>query len=185
MINFLKLYARNKVRCQSGNTIEILGSVRVRKCQIKIKGSGNKLILHSGANIKNTIIEIDGNDCELSIGRDCVIGEGCYLSCRERNIVLNIGDHCMFSRNVRVMTSDGHDILKNHIRINPAKNIKIGSHVWLADGVTVLKGATIGNGSIVGVGALLTSSMPSNSISVGIPAKIVKENITWQEDITF
>lgn len=185
MFDLLKLYIRNKVRCQSGNIIEILGKVRIRKCQIHIKGTGNKLVLHPGVNLKNTIIEIDGTDCELSIGRDCVIGEGCYLSCRERKIRLSIGDRCMFSRNVRIMTSDGHDILQDGIRTNLARDIIIGSRVWLADGVTILKGVDVGDGSVVGIGSLLTASMPSNSISVGVPAKIIKENVSWRETITF
>lgn len=185
MVNLLKLYARNKVRCQSGNIIEILGQVRIRKCQINIKGTGNKLVLHPGANLKNTIIEIDGNGCELSIGRDCVIGEGCYLSCRERNIRLSIGDYCMFSRNVRIMTSDGHDILQDDIRINSAKDIIIGSRVWLADGVTILKGVDVGDGSVVGIHSILTTSIPAHTISVGIPAKVIKENISWHEENTY
>lgn len=185
MINLLKLYARNKVRCQSGNVIIILGSVRIRKCQISIKGTGNKLILHSGANVKNTIIEIDGNGCELSIGRDSVIGEGCYLSCRERDVRLKIGDRCMFSRNVKIMTSDGHDILQDEIRINSAKNIIVGSRVWLADCVTVLKGVNIGEDAVVGIQSVLTSSVPAYSLSAGIPAKVIRKNIKWRCENTY
>lgn len=185
MLQLIKLYARNKVRCQSGNTIIILGSARVRKCNITIRGSGNKLVLHPGANLKNCLIEIDGNDCELSIGRDCVIGEGCYFSCRERKTKLTIGDGCMFSRNAKIMTSDGHDILKNDHRINNARSIHIGNYVWLADDVVVLKGVSVGDNSAVGIRSLLTSSIPNNVIAVGAPAKIIKTDITWRESLTF
>ncbi|TNH98325.1 acyltransferase [Aeromonas sobria] len=185
MLHMLKLYARNKVRCQKDNLIEIRGSVRVKKCHIIIKGTGNKLVFHDGAILNNVIIEIDGQGCELSIGADCVIGEGCYFSCRERNTKLSIGDNCMFSRNVRLMTSDGHDILHHGIRINMARDISIGNHVWLADGVTVLKGVSIGDGAVVGINALLTTNVPGYVVAAGFPAKVIKENIIWREDITF
>ncbi len=185
MMNLLKLYARNKVRCQDGNTIEIMGAVRIRRCKISIKGRGNRLVLHAGVNLTNTTIEIDGHKCELSIGDGSVIGENCYLSCRECDTRLTIGDDCMFSRNVRLMTSDGHDILQGGSRNNPAKNIVIGNHVWLADGVTILKGVHVGDGSVVGIQSLLTSSVPANTVSVGTPAKVIKENITWRERLTF
>ena len=39
----------------------------------------------------------------------------------------------MFSRNVKIMTSDGHDIFQKDQKINPSMNISIGNHVWLAD----------------------------------------------------
>lgn len=185
MLHMLKLYARNKVRCQNGNLIEVRGLVRVKKCHIIIKGTGNKLVFHSGAILNNVIIEIDGQGCELSIGSGCVIGEGCYFSCRERNTKLSIGNNCMFSRNVRLMTSDGHDILQSGVRINMARDISIGNHVWLADGVTVLKGVSIGDGSVVGIHSLLTMNIPNNTIAAGIPAKIIKKNITWREEISF
>ena len=56
----------------------------------------------------------NGENCSLTIGENCVIGEGTYLSCRGNNTQLTIGNYCMFSRNVKVMTSDGHDIKKNN-----------------------------------------------------------------------
>ncbi|MBJ6958659.1 acyltransferase, partial [Vibrio cholerae] len=77
-------------------------------------------------------------------------------SCRESDTTLIIGSECMFSRNVKLMTSDGHDILRDGKRINPAKSIYIGSHVWLADNVTILKGVSIGSGSIVGINSTVT-----------------------------
>jgi len=91
----------------------------------------------------------------------------------------------MFSRNIKLMTSDGHDIYHDKRRINPAKSIIIGSHVWLSDSVTVLKGCNIGDGSIIGINSLVTKSIGSNKIAVGTPAVEVKDNIQWDEDLTF
>ncbi|MBD3842261.1 MAG: acyltransferase, partial [Campylobacterales bacterium] len=108
----------------------------------------------------------------------CVIGHGSYLSAKEgRKLV--IGANCMFSRNVKIMTSDGHSIFKSEVVVNHAKDILIGSHVWLADNVTIMKGVTIGEGSVVGINSTLTKSIPSKSIAVGNPAKVIKGDIEW------
>ena len=39
--------------------------------------------------------------------------------------------------------------------------------------VTVLKGVTIGDNCIIGAGSIVTKDIPSNSVSSGVPAKIV------------
>jgi acetyltransferase-like isoleucine patch superfamily enzyme len=51
--------------------------------------------------------------------------------------------------------------------------IKIGRDVWLGAGVKVLGGVTIGDGCIVGAGAVVTGDLPSASIAVGVPARVV------------
>lgn len=176
---------RNKIRIGSGNTVEIGKKTRIRYCDIHVTGSGNKLVFKDGANLKGVCIELDGNDCTLIIGKDCVIGENCFISCRERGTQLTIGDKCMFSRNVKVMTSDGHDIVKQGQRINPAKSIHIGNNVWLADNVTVLKGVSIGNNSVVGINSTLTKSINHNVVAVGNPARVIQEETNWANELTY
>lgn len=51
--------------------------------------------------------------------------------------------------------------------------IKIGNNVWLGENVTILKGVTIGDNVIIGLGSIVTRDIPSNSVAVGIPAKVV------------
>lgn len=91
----------------------------------------------------------------------------------------------MFSRNVKIMTSDGHNIVRKNERINQARNIAIGNHVWLADNVTILKGVHIGNDSMVGINSTLTKSIETNVIAVGNPAKVIQNNINWEEKLTY
>ena len=186
MANFsLLARLRNKIRIGSGNAVEIGQKTRIRYCDIHITGSGNKLVFKDGANLKGVCIELDGNDCTLVIGKGCVIGENCFISCRERGTQLTIGDNCMFSRNVKVMTSDGHDIIKQGQRINPAKSIHIGDNVWLADNVTVLKGVTVGENSVVGINSTLTKSINHNVVAVGNPARVIQEETYWGNDLTY
>ncbi|WP_185840684.1 acyltransferase [Vibrio cholerae] len=176
---------RNKIRVKPNNKIQIGKNTRIRYCDIYVNGNNNQLIIHDGANLKGVSIELNGNNCLLEIGENCVIGENSFLSCRESGTKLVIGKECMFSRNVKLMTSDGHDILRDEKRINPAKSIYIGSHVWLADNVTVLKGVNIGNDSIVGINSTVTKSLEANTIAAGNPAQVIADSITWQEELTF
>lgn len=127
--------------------------------------------------LKGVSIELNGNNCLLEIGANCVIGENYFISCRKRNTTLKIGNDCMFSRNIKIMTSDGHDILHDGKRANLAPNIYIGSHVWLADNVTVLKGVSIGSGSIVGINSTVTHSISDNSAVAGNPARAITDSI--------
>lgn len=176
---------RNKIRVKPNNSIQIGKNTRIRHCDIYVNGNNNQLIIHDGANLKGVSIELNGNNCLLEIGANCVIGQNCFISCRERNTNLKIGNDCMLSRNIKIMTSDGHDILHDGKRINSAKNIYIGSHVWLADNVTILKGVHIGNDSIVGINSTLTKSIETNVIAVGNPAKVIQNNINWEEKLTY
>ncbi len=176
---------RNKIQISPNNTINISRKARIRYCDIFVAGSGNELIIKDGANLKGVCIELYGNDCQIVIGKDSAIGEKCFISCRERNTRLTIGDNCMFSRNVKVMTSDGHDIVRQGQRINTARSIHIGNNVWLADGATVLKGASIGNGSIVGINSTLTKSVGHSVVAAGNPARVVQEDICWKNELTY
>ena len=81
----------------------------------------------------------------------------------------------------QIRLGDSHSILDSDgKRINKAKDIAIGDHVWIGQQVIVLKGSTVGADSIVGTGSLLTGkTYDSNSIIAGIPAKIVKQHVSW------
>ncbi|HGF7199615.1 TPA: hypothetical protein AB5B95_003092, partial [Vibrio cholerae] len=96
---------RNKIRVKPNNSIQIGKNTRIRYCDIYVNGNINQLIIHNGANLKGVSIELNGNNCLLEIGENCVIGENCFLSCRESGTKLVIGKECMFSRNVKLMTS--------------------------------------------------------------------------------
>lgn len=171
---------RNKIKIQKNNTVTIGKDIGLSSCTIIVKGVGNTLIIGNYSRLRHMTIEIVGQNCTIEIGENCIIGHGCYLSAKEENIQLSIGNDCMFSRNVNILTSDGHSIYQDAQRINPAQNIKIGNHVWLADDVTILKGVAIGNGSIVGIHSLVTKTIPDNSIAVGIPAREIKSKINWE-----
>lgn len=180
-----KVRRRNKVRIDNESCAKVHNKTRIRDCNITLKGDNNTLIFEEGANLRGVDIELDGSHCTVVIGKHCVIGGGCFISAREKGITLTLGERCMLSRNVKIMTSDGHDITVDGKRINPAKSITIGDRVWLADNVTVLKGVEIANGAIVGINSTVTKSIPERSIAVGNPAKVAQHNVEWSEELTY
>ena len=44
----------------------------------------------------------------------------------------------------------------------------------------ILKGVTIGEGAVVGANSLVTKDVPPHCLSIGSPAKVVRENIFWE-----
>lgn len=185
MLEYISLKLRNRLRINKNNNhITLSDRNRIRYCDISIRGKNNSLFFDDGANLKGVHIEIDGENCQVRIGKDCVIGEKTYLSCRGKGTSLTIGNNCMFSRNVKVMTSDGHDIFQQQKLINPNASISIDDNAWLADNCIILKGCTVGAGSIIGINALVTKDIPNNAIAAGNPARVIKENIQWTEELT-
>ena len=171
---------RNKIRIKGTATLNISPNAKIVQCKIEILGSNNTLVIEEGVNIRNTQIEIVGENSLIHIAKECIVGHGSYLSAKEGKSLI-IKEKCMLSRNVKIMTSDGHPVYEDGNIINHAKDVLINEHVWLADNVTILKGVTIGAHSIVGINATLTHTIEANSIAVGNPAKVVKKNISWAE----
>ena len=48
-----------------------------------------------------------------------------------------------------------------------------------------MKGCTIGRGAIIGSNTIVTKDIPPNSLAVGMPAKVVKSNVSWSRDKLF
>jgi acetyltransferase-like isoleucine patch superfamily enzyme len=67
-------------------------------------------------------------------------------------------------------------------RLNPAQDIEIGDHVWLGTRVLVLKGARIGDGAIVGAGSIVSGTIAPNTLSLGSPARVIREDVVWTRD---
>jgi acetyltransferase-like isoleucine patch superfamily enzyme len=90
---------------------------------------------------------------------------------------LEIGSDVSIAHGTTIMTTE-HDYAFSGgtMRDAPVKPsaVKIGSDVWLGAGVKILAGVNIGDHVVVGAGAVVTKDIPSNSIAVGVPARVVK-----------
>jgi acetyltransferase-like isoleucine patch superfamily enzyme len=147
---------------------------------VVVNGSGNNIFV-SNSNQKITCnIDVRGQNNELVIGRDTSINQANLLVDGDGNS-LTIGDECMLSYGIRIRTSDSHAIvdLKSRKQINYSQNVAIGPRVWIASNVMILKGVTIGEGSVVAASSVVTKAVPAISLVAGVPAKIIRKNVSW------
>lgn len=177
--------------------IVILSSAR---CKIKMRllgikyGSntlfrGNAIIWKS----PNGKIEIGNNAVFNSSSRFNFrgINHECILQTKGPGII-QIGDNCGFS-GVSIVSSKsvliGNDVLcgtnviigdrNDHEDRYPQfipENVIIGNNVWIGMNSVVLKGVHIGDNVIIGANSVVTKDIPSNSIAVGVPCKVIKSN---------
>lgn len=55
------------------------------------------------------------------------------------------------------------------------QGIRIEDDVWLGSGVKVLDGVTVGKGSVIGADGVVTKSVDSYGVYVGIPVHKIKD----------
>ena len=51
----------------------------------------------------------------------------------------------------------------------------VGNDVWIGQNVTILPGVHIGDGAIIGTNSVVGSDIPSYTIAVGNPCRIIKK----------
>jgi sugar O-acyltransferase (sialic acid O-acetyltransferase NeuD family) len=61
-----------------------------------------------------------------------------------------------------------------------AGRVKINDFATIGTNATILPDITIGEGAYVGAGAVVTHDVPPYSVTVGVPAKILRDNILKQ-----
>ena len=110
----------------------------------------------------------------VRIGDRCLIGRGSGIV---GHFSIDIGDDVWTGHHVYI-TDQNHGYDNFDIPISqqsmPEKPVRIGSGSWLGHGTVVLPGADIGEHVVIGANSVVTGSIPSFSVAVGAPARVVK-----------
>ena len=187
----------------SNNTIHYHNSI-LSSVTFDIKGSDNKIKIMDDCVLNNVTFYVRGNCHQIVISNRCrfnhggniwleddhcflSIGEGStfedvHLALTEPHSAITIGRDCMFAYDIDVRTGDSHSIISqdNNERINYAKNVTIGNHVWVAAHSVLLKGSAIADNSVVATCSIVTKEFNGEGIIIGgNPAKLLKQGITW------
>lgn len=115
-----------------------------------------------------------GDGAILTLGSG-YINYNSSLSCFES---ITIGNDVVISKGVTIRDSDSHIIKERGFE--KTKPIIIGDHVWIGLNAIILKGVKICDGAVVAAGAVVTKDVTGNTLVGGIPAKVIKENISWE-----
>lgn len=180
-----RLLGRPKIDCYGiNNLIEINDGSSLQGFRVLINGDNNNVIIGTGVRLKNTIVRVNGDGCKVFIGSKTTI-EGAKLICQEDGTSINIGEDCMLSEEIIIRTSDSHSILdlETSKRINYPGDVALENHVWIGREVHINKNVIIGSGSVVASRAVVSKNVNENTLVGGLPAKKIKENITWTRDL--
>jgi acetyltransferase-like isoleucine patch superfamily enzyme len=95
---------------------------------------------------------------------------------------IDIGEGCLFAEGIIVRDNDGHKFGtgSNVSDELETQEIKIGNHCWIGQRAMILKGVVLKDNVIVAAGAVVSKSVSANSVVAGIPAKVIKENVSWK-----
>jgi acetyltransferase-like isoleucine patch superfamily enzyme len=152
---------RSKFRMLQDSILEVRGRIHV--------GQGFYVSLKPGA--------------RLTFEDKIYVGKRWYCALKTS---LRIGCDCLIGDDVTIIDYDGHQIrdafgpLMTEDLGGATSDIVIEDRVWISHRVTITKGVVIGQGSIVAPNSYVTRSVPRNSLVMGNPATVVKENVTWQ-----
>ena len=136
-------------------------------------------------NILKRLLGHIGDDSVIEPPFYCAYGQNTYigdhvflniqctiLDCNE----VRIGDHVMVGPAVQIYTA-AHT-LGAETRIQGwevAKPVAIEENVWLGGGAILLPGVRIGRNAVVGAGAVVSRSVPANTVVAGNPARVIRE----------
>lgn len=175
-----------------------------------INGNNNHIIIGSNCRITNSQVHIAGNNNKVLFGDDlsCYgaefnlrqdgnvisVGEGTSFHGRtgypvhivaDEGTGIYIGEDCMLSKDIQIRSSDSHSIVDlTGKRLNYAEDVKIGNHVWISLGVTILKGVSVPSHSVVAASAVCTKKYSEENIVIGgNPAGVIKHGIDWDRKL--
>lgn len=123
----------------------------------------------------------------LRIGNDVYVGKHVTIE-----VDGTIGDSVLIANSVGIVGRRDHDMKQEGTGIRTSKwvgdspedlsdPVHIGSDVWIGFGAIVLSGVHIGDHCVVGAGAIVTSSIPSNCIAYGQPARVMGQRFSEAE----
>lgn len=174
-------------------------------CKLRIRGNNNIVSIDDTNTFEKSEIIIHGNNNSVTIGKasggilhieiladNCLIeiGDksgftGAQICLRDNNSQVSFGQDCIVAKDTRFYCTDFHSIVEMDTKkpINQGHSIVIGNHVWIGEGVKVLKNTKIADNIIVGISSVVCKDLEeSYAAYAGAPAILRKKNIGWQRD---
>jgi acetyltransferase-like isoleucine patch superfamily enzyme len=162
---WLKLRFRGRLQTDGpcfvgpGVRLEIGKTATLRLGRWSWLGHGTKIRVHEGT---------------VSIGAKTVLGQECTISAFQR---IDIGRECILADRVMLIDFD-HGVVEveRPIRLQGIykRDVRVGHNCWIGYGVCLLRGVSVGDNAVVGTSAVVTRDLPANSVSAGVPARVLR-----------
>jgi len=139
--------------------------------------------IHNSSYISKSAVII-GN---VKIGKNCGVFPNAVIRGDQNPIVIddgsNIQDCCVIHTDKKHSVKIGKNVSIGHGAI--VHGATISDNCLIGMNVTILNGALIEEGTIIGANALIKTDdiIPSNSLVVGIPGKVVKQDKNFKKII--
>ena len=172
------------IELQKGSLLQLNGSFLFgnsvfkhthKESRLRIKPGGIMIIDGEWSCGDGANIEVFGSG-QLIIKKSVWANVNLCIICMDKIL---LDEWAMIGRDVTIRDNNGgHPIGIYGSRTKMP--IVIGKHAWLTSNCTIMMGVKIGDGAIIGSNSLVTSSIPSNCIANGSPAKVTQKDILWR-----
>ncbi len=167
------------------NVLYCEGNVKIINANFSFEGNNSIVYLSSSKDSQYSFNLIIYNNSTFFIGRENNMSYPININIQENQNVI-IGAECSISSGVNIRTADIHPIYDNESkqRINPAKSVFIGDHVWIGHLAYISRGVKIGSGSIIENYSFIphNAKVFSNNLVVGNPARIERDNVFYTKE---
>ncbi len=187
-----------------GNVVSATDAL-LSNVRLDIVGNSNRVTVGPGARLNNVLVFIRGDHNTLTIGARSRFNRGAELWLDEGGVIvvgsdtsfervhlaategkqITIGAGCMFATDIEVRTGDSHSVLDagSGRRLNPAADVRIGDHVWVAARALVLKGVVVLPDTVIAAGSVVTRGCGTGGVVLaGNPARPVRTGVTWARE---
>ena len=150
------------------------------------KGKNARICRHTRMDVMPFNNFVLGNDstiedfCTINNGvGDVLIGDRTRIGMS--NVLIGpvtIGNDVMMAQNIVISgLNHGYEDINTVPHKQPVtrKKITIEDEVWIGANVVIVAGVTIGKHAVIAAGSVVTKNIPSYSVAVGNPAKVIKQ----------
>lgn len=106
----------------------------------------------------------------------CDPGDNIGVYIQAKNGII-MGSNVGISPGCKIISSNHN--AGDHLKHDDAPPIRIGNNVFIYANSVVLPGVEIGDNVVIGAGSVVTKNIPSNSVAVGNPCRVIKEKAAY------
>lgn len=171
----------------NNNRINFAGSKELSHVQINMTGDNNELYVGHAYALKGLGVvvgsHIPAHHVILKIGANFSIEPGGQFLLYTSGGSLTIGDHCMFSANVKIRCGESPHLLFERETgkfLDAQRGVSIGNHVWIGEDAYLTKSASLANECVVGARSVVTKVFSeTNCVVAGNPSRVTRRGVQW------